>query len=140
MNAFGRSLRARVLQRTQVVHAVGRNPRGDSLRKICLIVAFLAGCIMVLYTGNYETSVLLRERVGSISHAGGRNEGLSTVNNTELTLPRYIFGHSTGHSGSTTSHATLRDARYCPWSLPSVHSFEKIFQFERSPPTTMIAP
>ena len=101
------------------------------MRKICLIVAFLAGCIVILYTLNYETSVLLRERVGSISHAGCRNEGLSTVNNT---LPRYIFGHSTGHSGSTTSHATLREARCCPWSLPSVSSFEKIFQFERPPP------
>ena len=44
--------------------------------------------------------------------------------------PRFIFGHSTGHAGSSSVMSALKDAKGCPWHLTS--RFERHHPVERS--------
>ena len=86
-------------------------------------------CALLSLVATYFVIVNIHHSLDDSSIVGNTVEdGVSFLalpsNNRTVPLPRFIFGHSTGHAGTTTAHMVLKQDRDCPFSIRG--NFERI--------------
>ena len=102
------------------------------------VFLFTCLCILRLSISRYYNNILLRLLPSSLDYDDQQHiitdlhdaeQNIVPINNIQkqnaLNI-RYIFGHSTGHSGTTTLHSVLSNKNGCPWNNNSTVLLSKV--------------